>query len=93
MKLLQKNITVREMPGDQLPTLTPHTGSINNGGAMVRGHQSNKREKYNKRSWCLCSWMLSCFRKDDPPVGATTFENEAPPVPDVCNIIKYLYLT
>ncbi|XP_064389384.1 carboxy-terminal domain RNA polymerase II polypeptide A small phosphatase 1-like [Halichondria panicea] len=65
-------------------------GSINNGGAAVRNPHTTKRDKYGQRSWCLCSWMLTCFRKNDPPVGATTFDNESLPAPELPRQSKHL---
>lgn len=32
-------------------------------------------------AWCVCRWIISCMKKDEPAVGATTFPNDAPNTP------------
>lgn len=27
-------------------------------------------------AWCVCRWLISCMKKDEPAVGATTFQND-----------------
>lgn len=34
-------------------------------------------------AWCVCRWLISCMKKDDPAVAATTFQSNAPPAPEV----------
>ena len=48
-------------------------------------------------AWCVCRWLISCMKKDDPAVAATTFQNNTPPAPEVHEQIhkqkdrEYLY--
>ena len=59
-----------------------HSGSINvPAGSVVK--IKGKRSKKFHGTWCVCSWIFSCFRKEEPPVGATTFQNEEPSIPEV----------
>lgn len=69
------------------PAPITSSGSINNGAAAVVRGRSKK--KYNN-SWCFCNWILSCFKKNDPPVGATTFDNPPPPPPEPPKPSKFL---
>lgn len=74
------------------PAPADGTGGINNGAAAVgvrRGRHAMKREKFG-HSWCVCNWFFSCFKKDEPAIGATTFENETLPVPESPKSSKYL---
>ena len=56
-------------------------GTATGRGNGVARHQK-KPEKYG-HSWCVCSWLFSCFKKDDPQIGSTNFQNEVPPPPEV----------
>ena len=63
-------------------SLTYLSGSINvPAGSVVK--LKGKRNKKFPGTWCVCSWIFSCFRKEEPPIGATTFQNEEPPIPEV----------
>lgn len=62
------------------PAPAPERGSINvSAGSVVK---KGKRGKKFTGTWCVCSWIFSCFRKEEPPIGATTFQNEEPPIPE-----------
>ena len=67
-----------------------HTGSIN-GAAVVpveREKGDNERvvtrvDKFGGHTWCFCNWLLTCFKKEEPAIGATNYEGETPPTPEV----------
>lgn len=48
-----------------------------------------KVEKFSGHTWCFCNWLLTCFKKDEPAIGAATFEGETPPTPEQ-QTYKYL---
>lgn len=71
-------------------SLTNGGNSNSNGNSSTSGNNSSssrdspsasKRDKL-PASLCMCNWFLSCFRKDEPPIGSTTFENEQLPISD-----------
>ena len=67
-----------------------HIGSIN-GAAVVPVERDKadpelvaaKVEKFGGHTWCFCNWLLTCFKKDEPAIGAANFEVDAPPTPEV----------
>lgn len=72
------------------PAPAPERGSIN--AVRSRGGGAKKQKKPEKygNTWCVCNWLFSCFKKDDPQVGSTTFHNEVPPPPEETQPNKYL---
>ena len=58
-------------------------GSINVSAGSVVKIKGKRSKKFTNSTWCVCSWIFSCFRKEEPPIGATTFQNEEPPTPEV----------
>ena len=42
-----------------------------------------KTAKLTSSAWCVCRWLISCMKKDEPVVGATTFQNSPPKTPPV----------
>ncbi len=57
-------------------------GSINAPRSRGGARKGKKAEKYGN-TWCVCNWLFSCFKKDEPQVGSTTFQSEVPPPPEV----------
>ena len=48
----------------------------------VAGNGSGKAAKLSS-AWCVCRWLISCMKKDEPAVGATTFQNNPHNTPEV----------
>ena len=70
-------------------TCTYYTdGSINSSSTSngdvdgVAGNGSGKAAKLSS-AWCVCRWLISCMKKDEPAVGATTFQNNPHNTPEV----------
>ena len=65
--------------------------SINSNGAAANGDVEagggggggGKTGKLSSGAWCVCRWLISCMKKDEPAVGATTFQNTTPSTPPV----------
>ena len=57
-------------------------GDVEAGGG-VGGAGGGKTAKLSSGAWCVCRWLISCMKKDEPAVGATTFQNNIPNTPQV----------
>ncbi|CAI8042337.1 hypothetical protein GBAR_LOCUS23524, partial [Geodia barretti] len=49
--------------------------------AGAGGGGGGKTGKLSSGAWCVCRWLISCMKKDEPAVGATTFQNTTPSTP------------
>ena len=78
------------LPSPLLPP-SSHPETINNGSAAgttastTALSKSGSKVKFG-RTWCFCNWLLSCFKKGEPVVAATSLMNETPPTPEVCGV-------
>ena len=59
---------------------TATTNGATNGEVEVSG--IGKSTKLSS-AWCVCRWLISCMKKDEPAVGATTFQNNTSNTPQV----------
>lgn len=59
---------------------TATTNGATNGEVEVSG--IGKSTKLSS-AWCVCRWLISCMKKDEPAVGATTFQNNTSNTPQL----------
>ena len=58
-------------------------GDIEVVGGGGGGGGGGKTAKLTSNAWCVCRWLISCMKKDEPAIGATTFQNSTPNTPQV----------